>query len=347
MGEGEKIRVLLAHSAGDRDLYYGRALPHLRKLVEVRENSHDHVLTEDELAEAAQGCQIIIQHRSVAVGAGLFDRIPDVVAYLQCAVDVRAVDIAAASRNHVLVGNAGAHFVDSTMEMALGLMLAASRNIAISTAEYQAGKLPMARMGQQLAGCVAGIIGYGAIGARLSDVLLAIGMRVLVSDPYKQVDNPRIERVELATLLEQSDFVLPLAVASAETENLMDAAAFARMKRGATFINVSRGNLVDEDALQAAYRSGHIGKLAMDVGRAEDQRPSPSLAELSGVVATPHLGGLTHANADAQSMSSVEQVSAILRGEMPPRSLNPEAAIRLQRLLEDISRRVKEGHCAR
>jgi len=102
------------------------------------------------------------------------------------------------------------------------------------------------------------------------------------------------------------------------------------LKPGATLVNVSRGELVDEDAVAAALDVGHLGALAMDVGRAADQRPSAELASRPGVVATPHLGGLTPENADAQAMSSVEQVGAILARSMPPRAVNPDHATRLR-----------------
>ena len=92
----------------------------------------------------------------------------------------------------------------------------------------------------------------------------------------------------------------------------VDAVALATMKPGALLVNVSRGELLDEAAVADALDSGRLGGLAMDVGRAPDQRPTPDLAQRPGVVATPHLGGLTPENADAQAHSSVEQVRAIL-----------------------------------
>ncbi len=163
----------------------------------------------------------------------------------------------------------------------------------------------------------------------------ALGMTVLVSDPYKTVDVQKIEQVGLDALLERADFVVPLAVATAETENLIDAAAFDRMKATAFFINVSRGNLVDEAALEDAVNTGRIAGAAMDVGRAPDQMPAPHLARLPNVLATPHIGGLTRQAVEAQALETVEQVRAIVAGRLPHNTVNAEAATRLSRLARD------------
>src|SRR5205814_3277024 len=94
-----------------------------------------------------------------------------------------------------------------------------------------------------------GILGYGAIGRYLADLGVALGMTVLVADPYVEVDKPAIAQTDMADLLARADFVICLVVANEVTENLMNDAAFARMKPTAYFINVSPGNLVDDAAL--------------------------------------------------------------------------------------------------
>jgi D-3-phosphoglycerate dehydrogenase len=145
-------------------------------------------------------------------------------------------------------------------------------------------------------------------------------MRVLVFDPYVK----GIEQTAFDELLQESDFVVPLAVATPETENLMNAAAFAKMRRGAYFINVSRGNLVDEAALEAALDSGHIAGCALDVGRAPDQMPSPGLARRPDVLATPHTAGLTSPAIEHQSLETVAQAAEIVKGRAPKGAVNPE-----------------------
>jgi D-3-phosphoglycerate dehydrogenase / 2-oxoglutarate reductase len=145
-----------------------------------------------------------------------------------------------------------------------------------------------------------------------------------VSDPYAQVDDRRFLKLPLEELLGQADYVVCLAVSNEETENLMDAAAFARMKPDAFFINMSRGNLLDEAALAKALAEGRIAGAAMDVGRAPDQMPSPELARLPNVIATPHIGGLTPPASESQAFDTVRQVEALVKGEVPPGAANLE-----------------------
>ena len=112
----------------------------------------------------------------------------------------------------------------------------------------------------------------------------------------------------------------------------MNAAAFARMRSTAFFINLSRGNLVDEAALKRALDENRIAGAAMDVGRAADQMPSLELARHPHVIATPHTGGLTPSAIEHQAFDTVGQVQAILAGETPPGAANLEAATRWKRL---------------
>lgn len=324
------LRTFVTHNPEDLDAYFGRALPELRDVCEVVLNPLDRDLTTDELVQHSAGCQIVVAHRATPGEAELFERNSDLVAFLRTAVDISTVDVAAASRNGVLVAHADKAFVPSTAEIALALLLDVTRNVSESVVDYRNGVAPAQRPGFQLRGKVAGIIGYGSIARYLAPALAGLGVDVLIADPYADAAADGFEQVDVPTLLGRSDYVLPLAVSTPETENLIDGAALARMKQGAILVNVSRGELLDEAAVAAALDSGHLGGLAMDVGRAPDQRPSPELAARPGVVATPHLGGLTPENADAQAMHSVEQVQSIAAHEMPERSVNPGDAHRLR-----------------
>jgi D-3-phosphoglycerate dehydrogenase len=314
------LKILLTHSPEARELYYGaRALAALREVGEVRLHEGTTPLEGEALIAAAADCELIVSYRQSAAPAALFQRLPRLIAFLRCAIDIRNVDVAAASKAGVLVTQASAGFVSAVAEMVLGLLVELSRGITRSTIDYRSGRVPPARMGRELKGSTIGVIGYGAIGREVARIAKALGMRVLINDPYQ-----RVEQVPLDELLAHADYLVPLAVATPETENLIGAAAFARMKRGAYLINVSRGNLVDEQALEAALDEGRIAGCAMDVGRAPDQLPTPRLAARPDVIATPHAAGLTVPAIEHQSLETVAQAAGIVKGRAPTGAVNAE-----------------------
>lgn len=319
------MKILLAHTPEMRRNYYGeRALAGLRELGDVVLHEGDAALEPAALVAAAREADLVVADRMTAGPAAVFVGLPKLRAFLRCAVDIRNVDVDAASAAGVLVTRARPGFVDSVTELTLGFLVDLARGVSRAASEYHAGRFPQVRMGRQLAGSTVGIIGYGSIGRRLAEVTMALGMTVLVADPFQSVTEPGIRQVSLDELLSQADHVVCLAVATAETENLIDARALARMKRDAVFVNVSRGNLVDEDALAAALREGRIAAAAMDVGRDPDQMPTPGLAALPNVIATPHIGGLTPPAIEAQALDTVEQVREIVAGKVPHGAVNAE-----------------------
>jgi D-3-phosphoglycerate dehydrogenase len=314
------LKILLTHSPQALELYYGeRALEGLRRLGEVRLHDGPAPLEGEALIKAASGCELIVSYRQSPAPALLFERLSQLRAFLRCAIDIRNIDVAAASKAGVLVTQASAGFVTAVSELVIGFLVDLARGITRSTEAYRSGTVPQAAMGRELKGSTIGVIGYGAIGKEVVRVATALGMRVLVHDPYQEV-----AQVTLDILLAESDYVVPLAVANAQTENLMGAAAFAKMKKGACLINVSRGNLVDEEALQAALDSGHLAGCALDVGRAPDQMPTPRLAARADVLATPHTAGLTQAAIEHQSLETVAQAGEIVRGRVPKGAVNAE-----------------------
>jgi D-3-phosphoglycerate dehydrogenase len=314
------LKILLTHSPEARANYYGeRALAGLRGVGSVELHEGDKPLEGEALIKAAADCDLIVSYRQSPAPAELFERLPRLVAFLRCAIDIRNIDVAAASKAGVLVTQASAGFITSVSEMVLGFLVDLSRGITRSAIEYRAGRVPKAVMGRELKGSTLGVIGYGAIGREVVRLGKALGMRVLIHDPYQQV-----EQVPLDTLLRESDYVVPLAVATAETENLINSKSLAKMKKTAYLINVSRGNLVDEAALEEALDSGRLAGCAMDVGRAPDQMPTPRLAARKDVIATPHTAGLTLPSIEHQSMETVAQAAEIVRGRAPKGAVNAE-----------------------
>ncbi|MBV8921978.1 NAD(P)-dependent oxidoreductase [Bradyrhizobium sp.] len=319
------MKILLTHPPEFRRQYYGeRSLRGLQALAEVTMHTGEEPLDAEGLVAAARDVDVIVSDRMTEGRGEIFANLPMLRAFVRCAVDIRNVDLAAASAAGVLVTRASPGFVPAVAELALGFMVDLSRGVSRATADYHASRKPEVVMGQQLAGSRIGIIGYGSIGRHLAILAKALGMEVLVADPHAAVTDPNIRHVRLDDLLVHADYVVCLAIANEQTENLIGAAELARMQPHAFFINLSRGNLVDEAALSAALRTHRIAGAAMDVGRAPDQMPSPALAKLRNVIATPHIGGLTPQAIEHQAAETVRQVAAILKGEAPVGAVNGE-----------------------
>src|SRR5438874_1773484 len=184
------MRIFLTHVPDMLENYYGpRALAEMRKLGEVRLNESVKVLDANALAEAAKGCEIIVSDRQTPGPAEFFPLAPDCCAFLRVAVDIRNIDLEAASREGVLVTRATPGFIPSVGEMAIGMMIDLARGITDATMSYRKGAEAEPRMGRQLKGSTLGIMGYGAIGKYLAPLGVALGMKVLVADPYAKVDD--------------------------------------------------------------------------------------------------------------------------------------------------------------
>jgi D-3-phosphoglycerate dehydrogenase / 2-oxoglutarate reductase len=319
-------KLLLSHPPEILAQYFGEEpLAALRAVADVTLNETGRTMTEAELIAAAGGHRIVVLDRTTPGPRALFASSPGLAAACRVAVDIRNIDVAAASEAGVLVTQATPGFADAVAEWIVGAMIDLARGLTRGSMAYRAGEEPSVRAGRQLSGSVVGIVGYGLIARRLRALLIPFGCRIVVHDPYVAPEADGPELAGLDDLLAQGDFVVCLAVATEKTENLFDGARFEGMKRGAFFINASRGNLVDEPALANALASGRLAGAALDVGRAPDQRPSPWLAARPDVIATPHTAGNTPEAVAHQAWDVVRQVTALTRGEVPDGAVNAAA----------------------
>jgi D-3-phosphoglycerate dehydrogenase len=323
-------RILLTYPTDEIGPRYGAALDGLRRLGTVVLNEAARTMTADEIAAAAAGCAAIVADRNTPFDAATIARLPDCVALVRGAMDVRNIDIPAASAAGILVTRAGPGFRDAVIELLVGQMVDLGRGLSESVIAYRAGRMPARPSGIQLAGRTASIIGYGTLGRRLAEVLAFLGMRVLVHDPYVTAVAPPCVAVSRDQALAEGDFVICVALHTAETDQSMNRDAFRRMKPTAFFLNPSRGRVVDEAALAEALRDGTIAGAALDVGSDPDDVPPVALGRLPNVIAAPHLGGMVPESMASQAQDTVEQVAEILAGRMPKYALNPDAARRLR-----------------
>ncbi len=325
------LTVFLTHDPVALEKYYGiNALKALGEIAKFRVNESYEIWNPVGLAAAAKGCNVIVSDRRAEGCSDLFELMPDLLAFCRCAVDIRNVDVKAASKYGVLVTQASAGFMNSVAEWIICVMIDLSRGISNSVAQYRSGSFPVPVMGRELCHSTIGIVGYGQIGKKLANLALSFGMQVLVNDPFVEVEGDLVQQVSIDKLLMRCDFVVCLANATAQTENLMGKKEFSLMRQSAFFINPSRGDLVDEEALLFALDTGHIAGCALDVGRGHDQMPGSLLVQHPRVIATPHIGGLTPQAIEHQSMETVRQIKDVLNGIEPVGAVNWVKASRLQ-----------------
>jgi glyoxylate reductase len=246
------------------------------------------------------------------------------------AVGFDNVDVAEATRRHIPVGNTPGILTETTADMAFALLMAAARRIVEAEAFTRAGRWqtwgPMLLLGRDVAGATLGIIGFGRIGRAMARRALGFDMRVLYCDPHQAEPEaaPGAERVDLDTLLAESDFVSLHTPLNEGTRHLIDAAALRRMKPSAILINTARGPIVDPKALYEALRSGTIGYAALDVTEPEPIPPDSPLLTLPNAIIVPHIASATIATRGKMARMAAENLLAGLRGQRLPNCVNPQ-----------------------
>lgn len=237
------------------------------------------------------------------------------------------VDLEAATRKGVIVTVAAGTNDQSVADFTMGLLLQATRGIAIAAASVQQHGWERVT-GTEAWRKTLGVIGMGRIGKGVARRARGFDMQVLAVSPRHDEAFARMHGVRYVSLdeaVEQADFVSLHAPLTPTTDNLIDAGVLARMKPGAYLINTSRGGLVDELALAEAVRSGHLAGAAVDVLRTQGAGSPSPLIGVPGIIVTPHMATFTVEATQRVAMSVAHSVIAALRGEAPEHIVNPAA----------------------
>jgi D-3-phosphoglycerate dehydrogenase len=241
-------------------------------------------------------------------------------------VGVDNVDVAAATRRRIVVANAPESNVVTAAEHTMALLLALARNVPQAYVSLTSGKWERSKFsGVELYEKTLGILGFGRIGQLVAQRARGFGMRVLAFDPFVSAERYRELGVEKAggpeDVYRQADFITVHLPKTAETEGFLGTEEFAKMRDGVRVLNVARGGLIDEAALQVALDSGKVGGAALDVFPSEPITEHP-LFGYSNVVVTPHLGASTAEATDRAGYQSAEQVVAALTGGVVSTAVN-------------------------
>ena len=243
-----------------------------------------------------------------------------IVARLGVGLDNIAVD--AATQRGLWVTNVPDYCVEEVSDHAVGFAIAWTRGLVRFDRDVKNGSWnPASAKLRRLRNLTCGIVGYGRIGRRTAQKLSAFNTRVLAYDPYPPKEESQIEFVTLDQLLSQSDIVIVHAPLTEGTHHLINRSNLATVKHGALLINVSRGGVVDSDALIEALQSGRLDGVGLDVLESEPDVPA-ALLDHPGVMLTPHVAFSSDASLLELRRRASEEVVRVLKGEAPEQARN-------------------------
>ncbi len=274
--------------------------------------------------------------------AALLARCPDLLAVSTSGAGYDTVAVAACTAAGVLVVNQSGGNADAVAEHTVAMMLSLTKNIPQTDRSVRAGKRAPRESfkGWNAKGRTVGVVGIGNVGSRVARICgLGLQMKVLACDPYltaEEIQARGATKVDLATLLAESRFVSIHCPYDDETRNMIGAHELAVMQAGSILITTARGGIVDEDALAAALKSGHISGAGVDVWIEEPPPLSHPLLAFDNLIATYHTAGITHDSRHNMADWNAQQVAGILRGERPLRLINPHAWERFTQRFERI-----------
>lgn len=287
------------------------------------------------LLAAVTDVDAILVRSATRVDAEVLAAAHSLTVVARAGVGLDNVDVAAATQAGVMVVNAPTSNIVSAAELAVGLLLAAARNVAPATAALRRGQWKRSSYsGIELLDKTVGIVGLGRIGVLVAQRLAAFGMHLIAHDPFVQAGRAAqlgVRLVPLDELMAQSDFITVHLPKTPETTGLIGEAALRLCKPRAVVVNAARGGIVDEAALYDALREGRIAAAGLDVFATEPCTDSP-LFTLDNVVATPHLGASTEEAQEKAGISVAQSVRLALGGELVPDAVNVQGGV----IAEDV-----------
>lgn len=263
------------------------------------------------------------------IDAEFLTRAPRLRVISQMAVGVDNIDLAAATAAGIPVGHTPGVLTETTADTAFSLLAAACRRLPEGQRALREGVVgewdPGFLLGGDLFDTTLGIVGLGRIGQAVARRGTGFGMRILYSGPRPKAEASDLgaDHVSFDTLMAAADHVVITAPLTSATRHLVDAAALARMRDGATLVNVARGGLVDQDALVREAATGRI-RAALDVTEPEPLDPGHPLLAMPNVIVVPHLGSASVRTRRAMADLAVANLRAGLAGEQLPACANPE-----------------------
>jgi D-3-phosphoglycerate dehydrogenase / 2-oxoglutarate reductase len=306
--KGETMKIVLAEKVSPATLAVFEAEPGWQVLT------HDKL--PDGLPAALADADALVVRSAVQVDDALMEHAPKLRVIGRAGVGVDNIDADAATRRGIVVMNTPGANAVAVAELTIGLMLALARKLPTANSTMHAGKWEKKSLqGAELRGKTLGILGLGKIGLEVAKRARGFGLELIGSDPFVSAAVARENGIKLVTLEElfaDSDYLTLHVGLTPQTASIINAKTLAAMKKGVRIINCARGELLDDAALVAALKSGHVGGAALDVFTVEPPKDSP-YALLDNVILTPHIAGSTAEAQEAVGVQIAMQVREYLK----------------------------------
>ncbi|MDF1541218.1 MAG: D-glycerate dehydrogenase [Candidatus Thorarchaeota archaeon] len=315
----------------------GSILEKLKEQYEVDIWTHETPPTNADIIKRAKNCSGIITLLSDQIDRPLMEALPELKAIAQYAVGYDNIDIAAATERGILVTNTPGVLTETTADLAWALIMATARRISeadkyVKSGKWQVAWGPEMLLGVDVFGATLGIIGMGRIGYAVAQRSVGFNMRILyysrteTESTRAAEETLQAQRVTLKELLGEADIVSLHVPLSSETRGMISKKEIAIMKRGSIIVNTSRGPIVDEAALYAAVKSGHLRAVGLDVFHDEPTPITNPLLQLDTVVSLPHIGSASIATRTKMAEMCVDNIAQALSGHIPKNIINRDAS---------------------
>jgi len=306
--KGDAMKIVLAEKVSPATLAVFAAEPGWNVLT------HDQL--PDGLPAALADADALVVRSAVQADDALMEHAPKLRVIGRAGVGVDNIDADAATRRGIVVMNTPGANAVAVAELTIGLMLALARKLPVANATMHAGKWEKKNLqGSELRGKTFGILGLGRIGLEVAKRAKGFGLEILGSDPFVSAAVARENGIKLVTLEELivgSDYITLHVGLTPQTAGVINAKNLAAMKKGVRIINCARGELIDDAALVAALKSGHVAGAALDVFAVEPPKDSPYFG-LDNVILTPHIAGSTGEAQEAVGIQIARQVRDYLK----------------------------------
>src|SRR5579862_8448582 len=306
--KGEKMKIVLAEKVSPATLAVFAAEPGWEVLA------HDQL--PDGLPAALGDADALVVRSAVQVDDALMEHAQKLRVIGRAGVGVDNIDAEAATRRGVVVMNTPGANAVAVAELTIGLMLALARKLPTANNTMHAGKWEKKNLqGNELRGKTLGILGLGRIGLEVARRARGFGLEIIGSDPFVSAAVARengIRLVALDEVISGSDYLTLHVGLTPQTHGIVNAKTLAAMKKGVRIINCARGELVEDEALLAALKSGHVAGAALDVFTVEPPKDSP-YAAFDNVILTPHIAGSTAEAQEAVGIQIAHQVREYLK----------------------------------